>query len=190
EGLALAHARGVVHRDIKPGNLWLEAPRGWTEKVEHSLRECGPTRGASAPPSLAAVARLKILDFGLAQPAGNTGLEGGPVFGGTPAYMPPEQGRGEQLGPAADLFSLGVVLYELVSGRLPFSHSRRLLNYRPPVPLWELVPQVPTPFAHLVHRLLALEPASRPASAGEVAAELAALAPPTGPSPAPRRSRR
>jgi serine/threonine protein kinase len=178
EGLAIAHARGVVHRDIKPGNLWLEAPRGWTELASDRRSP------------LAAVARLKILDFGLAQPAGNTGLDGGPVFGGTPAYMPPEQGRGEQLGPAADLFSLGVVLYQLVSGRLPFSHSRRLLNYRPPVPLWELVPQVPTPFAYLVHRLLALEPAARPASAGEVAEELAALAPPTGPSAPPRRSRR
>jgi serine/threonine protein kinase len=177
EGLAMAHARGVVHRDIKPGNLWLEAPRGWAESAN------GPR------PPLAAVARLKILDFGLAQPAGNAGLEGRQVFGGTPAYMPPEQGRGERLGPAADLFSLGVVLYELVSGRLPFSHTRRFLNYRPPAPLWELVPDIPHAFADLVHRLLAIEPAARPTSAEDVAAELAALAPQTDAPAPPRRSR-
>jgi serine/threonine protein kinase len=188
EGLAIAHARGVVHRDIKPANLWLEAPRGWTELPN----------GRRSP--LAAVARLKILDFGLAQPVGNAGLEGGLVFGGTPAYMPPEQVRGEHLGPAADLFSLGVVLYELTSGQLPFHHSRRSTDYRPPTPLRELAPNVPAPFADLVHRLLTLAPAARPASAGEVAAELAALAAPTGSltpattaaavGPAPRRSAR
>jgi eukaryotic-like serine/threonine-protein kinase len=202
EGLALAHARGVIHRDLKPANLWLEAPRGWINTVD------------SRRPPLAAVAQLKILDFGLAQAGENAEREGGPVFGGTPAYMPPEQVSGKRLDPAADLFSLGVVLYELTSGRLPFSHflgkeyvnsedrgerasdrlpfyrSRRFMDYRPPIPLRELAPNVPAPFADLVHRLLAIEPAARPNSAEQVAAELAALAAQTGSFAPVRRSRR
>jgi len=174
EGLALAHARGVIHRDIKPGNLWLEAPRGW------------PELASGQRPPLAAVARLKILDFGLAQPSANAGQEDGPVFGGTPAYMSPEQAGGQPPGAAADLFSLGVVLYELTSGRLPFRHSRRSTDYSPPIPLRQLAAGIPAPFADLIHRLLEIEAAARPASAGDVASELAALVPQAS-SPAPAR---
>jgi tRNA A-37 threonylcarbamoyl transferase component Bud32 len=92
-GLAAAHARGLVHRDIKPSNLWLEAPTG----------------------------RVKILDFGLARlnaeahPVSQVGL-----IVGTPAFMAPEQARGEVVDYRADLFSLGCVLYWLCTGQLPF----------------------------------------------------------------------
>ncbi len=109
EGLAAAHERGLVHRDIKPGNVWLE----------HKTR------------------RVKILDFGLARPVG---AEAPPALGpapptldlsgaditrrgaviGTPAYMSPEQARGEPVDGRGDLFSLGVVLYQLLAGRQPF----------------------------------------------------------------------
>ncbi len=94
EGLAAAHEVGLIHRDIKPGNLWLEAPRG----------------------------RVKILDFGLAR--GGTEdvqiTQSGAIVG-TPAYMAPEQAQAEEVDGRADLFSLGCVLYRMVTGELPFA---------------------------------------------------------------------
>src|SRR5207244_9192711 len=94
EGLAAAHAAGLVHRDIKPANLWLEAPRG----------------------------RVKILDFGLARlVAGEfTVLTQDGTILGTPAFMAPEQARGEVVDRRCDLFSFGCVFYRMVTGRLPF----------------------------------------------------------------------
>src|SRR5262249_49188334 len=94
EGLAAAHEHGLIHRDIKPANIWLEAPRG----------------------------RVKILDFGLARaPTQEAGLTQQGAIMGTPAYMAPEQARGEAVDARTDLFSLGVVLYRLCSGQQPFS---------------------------------------------------------------------
>jgi serine/threonine protein kinase len=161
-GLAAAHAMGLIHRDVKPGNLWLEAPRG----------------------------RVKILDFGLArQLLDDAPLThpGRPV--GTPAYMSPEQARGLKVDPRTDLFSLGGVLYRLLAGRLPFPGSSPVevlarLALDEPTPLSEMNPEVPEPLAALVHQLLAKDPAGRPAAATAVAAalreletSLAALAP-------------
>src|SRR5207247_654376 len=84
EGLAAAHQRGLIHRDIKPGNIWLE-----------------PTGGG----------RVKILDFGLARvTAGEIGITQSGTILGTPAYMPPEQARGEKVDHRCDLYSLGCVL--------------------------------------------------------------------------------
>src|SRR5260370_27478089 len=92
EGLAAAHARGLIHRDVKPANLWLEAPAGG----------------------------VKILDFGLARAAGGVGpTQQGAVLG-TPGYMAPEQVDGEELDARCDLFSLGCVLYGTLTGRAAF----------------------------------------------------------------------
>src|SRR5580658_9826283 len=89
EALGAAHASGLIHRDIKPGNIWLEAPRG----------------------------RVKILDFGLARAASqDAGLTQQGAIVGTPAYMAPEQARGASVDARCDLFSLGVVLYRLCTG--------------------------------------------------------------------------
>ena len=153
EGLAAAHARGLVHRDIKPGNLWLEAPRG----------------------------RVKVLDFGLARPvAAGPGVEitqSGAVVG-TPAYMSPEQGRGLPVDFRTDLFSLGGVLYRAATGRTPFTAADAAgmlmaLAADTPADPRRFNPKLPGPLAGLILRLLEKDPANRPASAAEVARLLA-----------------
>jgi serine/threonine protein kinase len=163
QGLAVAHARGVLHRDIKPGNLWLEAPPGWIDLP--------PDRR----PPLALVARLKILDFGLAQQVGTDGDEGAGF--GTPAYMSPEHGRGELLTPVADLFSLGVVMYELVTGQLPFSIKNRtgLPSYKAAPDVRISVPDVSADLAEVIQDLLQLKPRDRISSARQVAERLEAI---------------
>ncbi len=150
-GLAAAHKLGLVHRDIKPGNVWLEAPNG----------------------------RVKILDFGLAKPVqGNESAEltamGALV--GTPAYMAPEQAQGESLDGRADLFSLGCVLYRLCTGKLPFDRPTLMsiliaIATEEPKPVRELNPNVPEPLADLIHRLLAKNAADRPENALAVVKE-------------------
>jgi len=156
EGLAAAHTLGMIHRDIKPANIWLEAPRG----------------------------RIKILDFGIArkiieQPG--LGLTNAGTVVGTPGYMSPEQARGKQLDPRSDLFSLGVVLYQLTTGRMPFEGESVLavltaLAVDDPIPVRSLNPEVPPQFEALIHRMLAKRPDSRPPSALTVAAELHQIA--------------
>jgi serine/threonine protein kinase len=168
-GLAAAHAQGLVHRDIKPGNLWLE----------------DPTR------------RVKILDFGLAK-VPNPGTEADAEITkvgqtlGTPAYMSPEQARGGAIDHRTDLFSLGSVLYQLLTGRLPFPGATQFeiltrLAVDDPTPVRELNPAVHPRLAGFVHRLLEKDPADRPASATEVVTTLRAFdapfRPPDPPTP-------
>jgi Leucine-rich repeat (LRR) protein len=163
EGLAAAHRRGLIHRDIKPGNIWLEAG-----------------------------GRVKIVDFGLARAVeGDAQLTGSGYVVGTPAYMAPEQAMGQEVSPRADLFSLGVVLYRLCTGRLPFPGKTSLevmrsLATQEPRAVGEENAAVAPALAELVMRLLAKDPAARPASAVEVASQLHALArsPRLGPAPA------
>lgn len=151
EGLAAAHALGVIHRDIKPANLWLEQPD----------------------------ASVKILDFGLARIG--DGTEGqistlGTIVG-TPAFMAPEQARGDAIDARADLFSLGCVLYTALAGEVPFDAPSimgiltRLAVYDPP-PLHQRLPEVTPELSHLSARLLAKDPADRPASAQVLADRL------------------
>ncbi len=146
EGLAAAHERGLIHRDIKPGNVWLEAPGG----------------------------RVKILDFGLARSAEQkaTLTQQGAIVG-TPAYMAPEQGRGDAVGPRCDLFSLGCVLYQLCTGELPFqgrdtiSTLMAVATTNPPPPR-QLNAAVPSQLSDLVMKLLEKDPLQRMGSAAEV----------------------
>jgi len=146
-GLAAAHAAGLVHRDIKPGNL-LVGPGG----------------------------AVKITDFGIAHAAGSAPLTRTGTLIGTPAYLAPERVAGASAGPASDLYSLGIVAYECLAGAPPFTgtpmevalaHQSQSL---PPLP-----PAVPLPVAALVAELTARDPAGRPADAGEVAARAARL---------------
>jgi hypothetical protein len=144
-GLAAAHAAGLVHRDIKPANVWLEAPAG----------------------------RVKLLDFGLARGADATVTQPGTILG-TPAYMAPEQARGNPVDPRADLFSLGAVLYRCATGRAPFTGTdtfsvlTSLAVDTPPAPR-TLNPDLPPGVAGVIVQLLQKDPTRRPASAVEVA---------------------
>jgi serine/threonine-protein kinase len=141
-GLDYAHRNGVIHRDVKPGNL-LRAEDGVT----------------------------KLADFGIAKAMSDeSGItQVGSVIG-TAAYLAPEQAAGEQVGPQADLYALGVVTYQFLSGRLPYEAqsltelAMKQLREVPP-PLDELNPEVPPTLAVAVDRALALEPRDRYADA-------------------------
>jgi WD40 repeat protein len=155
QGLAAAHERGLIHRDIKPANLWLEAVHG---------------------------GRVKILDFGLARAADDEAhLTGTGHIVGTPAYMSPEQARGEAVDLRCDLFGLGCVLYRMVTGEPPFRGTDAVSTLlavatATPQPVRQLAPDTPAALAQLIERLLAKAPANRPSSAAEAAAALAGIA--------------
>jgi eukaryotic-like serine/threonine-protein kinase len=165
-GLAHAHAAGLVHRDVKPHNLLLR------------------TDGT-----------LKVADFGIARAAEATALTQVGTVLGTAAYLAPEQAAGEEVTAAADIYSLGAVLYELLAGRPPYEPAS-LADFadRPEIrPVSELAPRVPRHVEDAVMRSLARNPAYRPASADALARDLGDR--PTAPTrvapaaPAPRRSR-
>jgi serine/threonine protein kinase len=142
-GLAHAHVAGLVHRDIKPQNLL--------------LREDGT---------------LKIADFGIASAAEGTALTQAGTVLGTAAYLSPEQAAGAEVGPRSDLYSLGAVLYELLSGRTPYrfeSLAELGARRKPPPPL---PARVPAALAAVVMRCLAPDPAGRPATAAELERDL------------------
>lgn len=145
-GLAAAHAGGLIHRDIKPGNILLEAP----------------------------VDRVKLTDFGLARAAEDVKLTRTGFVAGSPLYMAPEQARGEPVDPRADLFSLGTVLYEAATGVAPFDAKTPLAVLRrvsdeTQMPLIRINPTVPKWLSDAVDKLLQKEPADRFQSAAEVA---------------------
>jgi serine/threonine protein kinase/regulation of enolase protein 1 (concanavalin A-like superfamily) len=149
-GLSAAHRRSLIHRDIKPANIWLEAPSG----------------------------RVKILDFGMARSEREDveATRTGTVMG-TPAYMAPEQARGEPAGAGSDLFSLGCVLYRLCTLRLPFEGDSviavltSIWTETPPAPR-DLNASIPASLSVLVMRLLHKMPEARPVSADAVCREL------------------
>ena len=149
--LAHAHAHGVLHRDVKPGNVIVD----W------------PTR------------RVTLTDFGAARLADAESTRTG-VIVGTPDYMAPEQLAGRPCDARTDLYALGVVLYQLLSGRLPhdaptMGELLRRVATEPAPDLRALRPELPPALAGLVAELLERDPERRPASAAAVAERLAAL---------------
>jgi len=156
-GLAVVHQRGIVHRDLKPANLFLTKRANGTEVI-------------------------KILDFGIAKlrcPDGDaTATETGAAIG-TAHYMSPEQARGERdVGTRSDVYALGVIFYELLSGRRPHDGTSvlqilHLILTEPPTPLEEASPDLPEPVYRVVRKAMATNPADRFAGVSELAEALA-----------------
>ncbi len=149
EGLAAAHAQGLVHRDIKPGNILLE------RNVE----------------------RVLLTDFGLARAADDASLTQSGVIAGTPQYMSPEQAHGEQIDHRTDLFSLGTVLYTLLAGHSPFRAETTMGVLRrvcedTPRPLREINPNVPFWLESFIEKLHSKKPSQRFENAKTVAEQL------------------
>jgi len=148
DGLGFAHARGVVHRDLKPGNIHVQLN-----------------------------GQVKILDFGLARLGDSDITRTGTVMG-TPSYMSPEQVRGQKADARSDVFSLGAIFYELIANHRPFEagsdHDVRLrIVEAEPVPIRQWAPDIPPALVAVVERALAKDPARRFANAGEMGRALA-----------------
>jgi eukaryotic-like serine/threonine-protein kinase len=160
DALDAAHSQGIIHRDIKPSNVLL-TPAG----------------------------EVKVMDFGIAAAADKTHSTTGSGLYGTAAYISPERAAGQAATPASDVYSLGAVLYELLTGRPPFLGDSPVLVVRAhlherPRPVRELAPWVPARLADACEAALAKDPAQRPSSAAALAIRLrAASSGPAAPVP-------
>jgi serine/threonine-protein kinase len=151
-GLHRVHAAGVVHRDLKPGNVMLDAD-----------------------------GRAILVDFGLSRSEETAGLTASGAILGTPDYMAPEQIEGEPLGAFTDIYALGILVYEMLSGIVPFRRKTAAQTLRAhceedPPSLAHHRSDVPAPLQRILDRAMAREPAARYASLPELAADLLAVA--------------
>jgi WD40 repeat protein/tRNA A-37 threonylcarbamoyl transferase component Bud32 len=169
-GLAAAHAHGLVHRDIKPSNIWIERTN---EKQ---------------------ICRVKILDFGLARAVQGDEADASQLghLLGTPAYMAPEQARGEAVDHRADLFSLGCVVYQMATGQRPFAGNNFVKTLLAVALVEPTAPrigngQLPPALSDLIMSLLAKRPEGRPASAQAVVEEIERIEASRRPKPSRRR---
>jgi tetratricopeptide (TPR) repeat protein/predicted Ser/Thr protein kinase len=159
-GLEAAHAEGVIHRDLKPQNVLVDKDD-----------------------------RVRVADFGLARSVGDSGLTASGMQLGSPAYMSPEQVKGEPVDERSDVYSLGIMLYQLLAGETPFqgesAHAvMEMRLHRAPRPLREVVPDVPRHVEAVVARCLEVKAGDRYRAVRELVGDLASEAPPV------RRSRR
>jgi len=148
KGLAAAHEQGVVHRDLKPQNIMLDA-----------------------------AGTAYVTDFGIAKSLAGTGMTEMGAILGTPSYMSPEQVRGEPAGPRSDIYALGVILYEMATGQVPFTGDSvyevmmRRLSHKPK-PAATLNPELPVFLQKIMERCMATDPAARYPSADAILADL------------------
>ena len=155
-GLAAAHEKGIVHRDVKPANI-------------HTTRS-----GTNRP------RQAKVMDFGLAQLVGSSRITKRETTIGTVAYMSPEQTQGGMVDQRTDIWALGVVLYEMAAGTLPFKgHYDQAVLYSilnvAPEPLTSLRPEIPKELERIVNKALAKDPEVRYQDLNELSADLRAL---------------
>ncbi|WP_437942135.1 serine/threonine-protein kinase [Sorangium sp. So ce341] len=152
DGIAAAHAAGVVHRDIKPENIFLT--------------------GDPACPT------VKVLDFGISKTSAPSGLTRTGMILGTPAYMAPEQAKGDEIDARADIYAVGAVLYHALTGQRPFERSDptamllAVMTEEPPAPR-TVNPEIPPDLELIVQRAMAKEKEGRYASMSELASALA-----------------
>jgi WD40 repeat protein/serine/threonine protein kinase len=190
ETMHYAHSQGIIHRDLKPANVLLSLPSGVP-----ALSIESPVAGQTTWPTLEprqhvplAECMPKITDFGLAKrlesaqgdgvPAGVAHTRTGAVIG-TPSYLAPEQaaGKNREVGPAADIYALGAILYEMLTGRPPFRGESPLdtvlqVMHEDPVPPTQLQPKCPRDLEIICLKCLEKDPSKRYATAGELAEDL------------------
>lgn len=144
----VAHRAGLVHGDLKPGNILITQEN-----------------------------RVKVTDFGLARALGESAMDEGEVVWGTPAYFAPEQAAGDRVLPATDVYAIGVILYEMLTGQVPFTgqDDQEVAGkhiYEAPVPADRRNPRVPAALSRIIARALAKDPAKRYLTAGQLREEL------------------
>jgi serine/threonine protein kinase/Flp pilus assembly protein TadD len=173
DGLEAAHAKGIVHRDIKPANIFL-SPRGSVKILDFGLAKLAPSLahgGESVAPGAGATQTHILPDENLTSPGSSMG---------TIAYMSPEQARGEDLDARSDLFSLGVVLYEMATGAVPFPGVTAAVVFNAiltatPKPASQVNPRLPHEIDTLLNKVLEKDPEMRCQTAGELKTDLKRL---------------
>jgi tetratricopeptide (TPR) repeat protein/predicted Ser/Thr protein kinase len=163
DALTKAHAAGIIHRDLKPGNIMVTED-GLVKVLDFGLAKFDPTMVTADGESDAELTH----QFTLTQPGAVTG---------TVAYMSPEQARGERVDARTDIFSFGIVMFEMFSGHLPFAGPNSMavlhnLHFNPPRDLTQLRPAVPKPLVSLISRMLEKKTEKRVQTMAEVASEL------------------
>jgi tetratricopeptide (TPR) repeat protein/predicted Ser/Thr protein kinase len=148
EGLKAAHDQGVIHRDLKPQNIMLDGSD-----------------------------RVYVTDFGMAKSAEQSGMTQTGAVIGTPFYMSPEQVKGDTVGPQSDIYSLGVILYQMATGSVPFGGATPFevmvaRIQRPPKPVRELNPELPVYLQKIIERCLAVDPGLRYQTVQEILEDL------------------